>query len=78
MSKELTPTEIAEAEVDRQAEFGYEPSLLDYVIAGQQAERERIFQWGNEPCPEAVLTGRATKKRDCTRCWQTLSKEEGK
>ena len=36
--------DIVAKEVARQAEFGYEPSREDFVVAGMGAEKERIRQ----------------------------------
>ena len=38
-SKEVVANEVA-----RQAEFGYEPSWLDFVIAGQRAGRQEVVE----------------------------------
>jgi len=40
--------DIVKAELARQAAFGYEPSWLDFVIAGQQAGIREVVEWVEE------------------------------
>ncbi len=49
----------------------------------QQEERERIFEWGNEPCDGdethwGTIYSPLKEKRKCPECWQALKgkKEE--
>ncbi len=47
--------------------------------AGQKQERERIIQWGIEPCPhwaEGSTKEVGIIKRDCSLCWRALGEEE--
>ena len=37
--------DIVAAELARQAEFGYEPSWLDFVIAGEKAGIKEVVDW---------------------------------
>lgn len=39
--------DIVAEEVARQADFGYEPSWEDFVIAGQKAGRKEVGEWIN-------------------------------
>ena len=50
----LSPKEIADKEIERQIDFGYEPSYEDMVIAGQKFERTRLADLAPDEVREAV------------------------
>ncbi len=55
----LLVQQVAEAEAQRQASFGYEPSIEDYIIAGiakgEQMERERIADYSDPSIVEKTV-----------------------
>lgn len=40
---------------------------------GAREERERIIEWGDEPCPHFPTI--KMKKHTCPECWQALTRE---
>jgi len=75
MEDMMDAKDIVGAEVKRQAEFGYEPSWEDFVIAGQQAGMKEVVEWveKNEYYPSAELFEVIVGRKN----WQAKLKEWG-
>ena len=44
----------------------------DGIEKGKQIERERVIEWGDEPCEEHM---QRIYRRQCPQCWAELSEE---
>ena len=64
--------DIAKKEIIRQAEFGYEPSYEDMVIAGQTARRKEVVDWVQSQWPHLFHTPYISEE-----VWQAKLKEWG-
>lgn len=67
--------DIVAEEVARQAEFGYEPSWEDFVIAGQVAGIREVVEWIEQyECTDEDCVRWQCFERDK---WQSQKKEWG-